>query len=38
MVKHTQTIRQQQPMNFLSMFDDFAGWRLKDWMKRLNTQ
>ena len=28
-VKHTQTMRQQQPTNCLSVFDHFAGWRLK---------
>ena len=31
MVKHTQIIRQQQPTNFSSVFDDFAGWRLNGW-------
>ena len=29
MVKHTQTIRRQQPMNYLSVFDHFVGLRLK---------
>ena len=29
MVKHTQTIRRQQPMNSLSVFDDFVGMALK---------
>ena len=29
MVKHTQKIRQQQPTNFLSMFDHFVGLALK---------
>ena len=29
MVKHTQTIRQQQPTNFLSVFDHFVGLALK---------
>ena len=29
MVKHTQTIRRQQPKNYLSIFDRFWGWRLK---------
>ena len=28
-VKHTQTMRRQQPTNCLSVFDHFAGWRLK---------
>ena len=30
MVKHTQKIRQQQPTNFLSMFDHFVGLALED--------
>ena len=29
MVKRTQTIRRQQPMNCLSVFDHFAGLTLK---------
>ena len=29
MVKHTQTIRRQQPMNCLSVFDHFMGLALK---------
>ena len=29
MAKHTQTIRQQQPTNFLSVFDHFVGFALK---------
>ena len=29
MVKHTQTIRKQKPMNCLSGFDHFVGWRTK---------
>ena len=29
MVKHTQTIRRQQPTNFLSVFDHFVGLALK---------
>ena len=29
MVKHTQTICQQQPTNCLSVFGRFVGWRLK---------
>ena len=29
MVKHTQTIRQQQPTNCLSVFDYFVGLALK---------
>ena len=29
MVKYTQTIRQQQPMNCLSVFDHFVGLTLK---------
>ena len=29
MVKHTQTIRQLLPMNYLSVIDHFVGWRLK---------
>ena len=29
MVKHTQTIRGQQPMNDLSVFDHFVGLRHK---------
>ena len=29
MVKHTQTIRRQQPTNCLSVFDHFAGLALK---------
>ena len=29
MVKHTQTIRRQEPRNCLSVFDHFAGMTLK---------
>ena len=29
MIKHTQTIRQQQPTNCLSVFDHFVGLALK---------
>ena len=29
MVKHTQTIRRQQPMNCLSVFEHFVGLALK---------
>ena len=29
MVKHTQTIRRQQPPNCLSVFDHFVGLALK---------
>ena len=29
MVKHTQTIRQQLPTNYLSVFDHFMGLALK---------
>ena len=29
MVKHTQTIRKQQPTNYLSVFDHFMGLALK---------
>ena len=29
MVKHTQTVRRQQPMNCLSVFDHFVGLALK---------
>ena len=29
MVKHTQTIRRQEPTNCLSVFDILWGWRLK---------
>ena len=29
MVKHTQTIRRQQPTNCLSVFDHFVGLPLK---------
>ena len=29
MVKHTQTIRRQQPMNYLSVFDHFVWVALK---------
>ena len=32
MVKHTYTIRRQQPMNCLSVFDHFVGL----WLKELN--
>ena len=32
MVKHTQTIRWQQPRNCLSLFDDFVGLALKGWI------
>ena len=30
MVKHTQTIRRQQPTNCLSVFDHFVGLALKN--------
>ena len=33
MVKYTQTICRQKPMNCLSVFDHFVGWRLKDQME-----
>ena len=42
MVKHTQTIRRQQPMYCLSMFEHFVGLELKglkllsDFIKILN--
>ena len=29
MVRHTQTIRRQQPTNCLSMFDHFVGFAVK---------
>ena len=29
MVKHAQTIRRLLPTNYLSVFDNFGGWRLK---------
>ena len=29
MVKHTQTICRQKPMNYLNVFDDFLGLALK---------
>ena len=29
MVRHAQTVRRQQPTNFLSVFDHFLDWRLK---------
>ena len=29
MVKHTQTIRRQQPTNYLSVFDHFVGLALE---------
>ena len=32
MVKHTQTIRRQQPTNCLSVFDHFVGLALKELM------
>ena len=32
MVKHTQTIRPQQPTNCLGVFDDFLGLALKGLM------
>ena len=35
MVKQTQTIRRQQPTNYLSMFDHFAGLALKGLMKSM---
>ena len=34
MVKQTQTIRRQQPMNCLSVFDHFEGLMLKELMSR----
>ena len=33
MVKHTQTIRRQQPTNCLSVFDHFVGLALKGWFR-----
>ena len=30
MVKHTQTTRRQQPMNYLSVFEYFVGLALKE--------
>ena len=30
MVKHTQPIRQQQPTNYLKVFDHFVGLALKE--------
>ena len=33
MVKHTQTIRRQQPTNCLGVFDHFVGLALKELMK-----
>ena len=36
MVKHTQTIRRQQPTNFLSVFGYFAGLALKGLIILLN--
>ena len=36
MVKHTQTIRQQQPANRLSVFDHFVGLAYKE-LTRANT-
>ena len=30
MVKHTQTIRRQQPANCLSVYDHFVGLKLKE--------
>ena len=29
MVKHTQTIRRQKPMNYLNVFNNFLGLALK---------
>ena len=34
MVKHTQTIRRQQPMNCLSVFDHFVGLALKGFREK----
>ena len=36
MVKHTQTIRWQQPANCLSVFDHFAGLALEELKWRQN--
>ena len=33
MIQHTQTIRQQQPTNCLSVFDHFVGLALKELTK-----
>ena len=33
MVKHTQTIRQKEPTNFLSVFDHFVGLAFKKLIK-----
>ena len=35
MVKHTQTIRQQQPINCLNVFDDFVRLAVKGLMNLL---
>ena len=37
MVKRTQTIRRQQPMNCLSMFDYFVGLGFKELIYFTNT-
>ena len=36
MVKHTKTVRRQQPMNSLSVFDHFVGFALKGLNHKLN--
>ena len=35
MVKHTQTIRRQQPTNYLSVFDHFVGLMLQRLIENL---
>ena len=37
MFKHTQTIRRQEPTNFLSVFDHFLGLALKGLGKYVHT-
>ena len=36
MVKHTQTIRRQQPTTCVSVFDHFVGWVLKRLIQTVN--
>ena len=38
MVKHTQKIRRQQPINFLSVFDYFVGLAIKVLIKFVVTK
>ena len=38
MVKHTQTVRRQHPMNYSSMFDHFVGLALKGLSSKVSSK